>query len=60
MNSEKGKVKMEIHLYNIAVGALGGAMTGLMIAVVIEVQGLRRLVSKMRTWGLISVRGITA
>jgi len=51
---------MEIHLYNIAVGALAGAMTGLTIAGIIEVQGLRRLVSKMRTWGQISVRGITA
>lgn len=51
---------MENHMYNIAVGALAGAMTGVTIAVAIEVQVLRRFASKMRTWGQVSFRWITA
>ena len=51
---------MENHLYNIAVGTLAGAMTGVTIAVAIEVQVLRRFALKMRTWGQLSIRWITA
>jgi len=50
---------MEIHMYNIAVGAFAGAAAGATIALLAEVQAFKRLAAKMKTWGQISISRIT-
>ena len=44
------EVKMEINLFNIAVGAFAGALAGATIALLTKVQALKRLATKMKTW----------